>query len=148
MLIYLVSAGDCEDYRIEAHFSTREKAVEYMGSRPDKFNEIEAVELDSAVPCKWMTQWNVYLQKDGSFFEPSPRVAYNKMEGLAYQGNALTPEQLNGFAQLGFHPDRVKEQPPARMWFRATSYTSFEHAQKLATELRETTLQQHPEWFT
>jgi len=147
MIVYLVSVGEYSDYSVEGIFSSRDKATEHMGGKPERFNEIEEFELDSRIPIKWTTQWRVYLTKSGSLYEPLPHSVYNNPNGASIRGEMLTPRELEGRAVLGFNPAYVKKIEPEYGWFVATSYTSFAHALDLAHALRIATEQQHPDWF-
>jgi len=49
--VYAVSSGSYSDYRVNAIFSTKELAEEFMRYIPDNdYNDIEEYEIDPSVP--------------------------------------------------------------------------------------------------
>ena len=58
--IFIVTSGEYSDYGIEAVFSTREKADEYVEQHGTDFR-VEEFPVDSCVPDNSKKKWNVYL---------------------------------------------------------------------------------------
>jgi hypothetical protein len=69
--IYAVNSGSYSDYRVNALFSTKAKAEEYMKAVPDpEYNEIGEYELDGGMDKVDMIRrgysvWRVLMQRDG-----------------------------------------------------------------------------------
>lgn len=67
--IYAVNSGCYSDYRIDALFSSKKLAEEYMASVPDNsYNEIEDSQLDPPTVDllkRGYSVWNVHMLKNG-----------------------------------------------------------------------------------
>ena len=66
MKVYIVTSGEYSDYRINAVFSTKEKAEDYLAAEPSNVEtpEIEEYEMDMP-PSEWWTTI-VYMLRDGT----------------------------------------------------------------------------------
>lgn len=67
--VYAVNSGTYSDYKVDAIFSTREKAKEYMEIISNDYNEIETYEIDPDIVDKIKQGyfvWNVAILKDGT----------------------------------------------------------------------------------
>ena len=68
--IYAVNAGSCDNYRVDAVFSTPELAKEYMEAVPDAdYNDIEEYELDketAEIIKHGYSMWHIYMLVDGT----------------------------------------------------------------------------------
>lgn len=58
--IFIVTSGEYSDYGIEAVFSTREKADEYVERHGTDFR-VEEFSIDSCVPDNSKKKWDIYL---------------------------------------------------------------------------------------
>ena len=69
--IYIVTSGEYSDYRIDAVFTTKEKAVEYVEQHGTDYN-IEKHNLDEEVEKKTQL-WRIeFCVEDGKLCEASP----------------------------------------------------------------------------
>lgn len=69
--IYIVTSGEYSDYEIEAVFTTKEKAVEYVEQNGTRYN-IEEYNLDEEVEKKTQL-WSIeFCVEDGKLCEASP----------------------------------------------------------------------------
>lgn len=69
--IYIVTSGEYSDYRIDAVFSKKEKAVEYVEQNGTRYN-IEEYNLDEEVEKKTQL-WSIeFCVEDGKLCEASP----------------------------------------------------------------------------
>jgi hypothetical protein len=76
--IYIVTSGEYSDYRIEAVFTTKEKAVSYVEQHGTYYN-IEEYDLDEEVEKKTQL-WNiVFCVEDGKLHDATP-TSYNRNE--------------------------------------------------------------------
>jgi len=68
--VYAVNSGSYSDYRVNAIFSTKELAEEFMQFIPDDdYNGIEEYELDSKEPDlirRGYSLWVIHMLKDGT----------------------------------------------------------------------------------
>lgn len=65
MKAYLVSEGHYSDYIVEAIFSNKEKAEDYIKGFTAGYNDIREFEIDPEfVPVK-NNMWKVHMRKDG-----------------------------------------------------------------------------------
>jgi len=68
--VYAVNSGTYSDYRVNAIFSTRKLAKEFMQLVPDDdYNEIEEYQLDPNVPDlirRGYSIWRVLMLRDGT----------------------------------------------------------------------------------
>jgi len=139
MKVYVATEGSYADYHISAIFSSREKAEEYMGNMPDRFNEIEEYELDSEPPRVFGQQWVAALKLDGSVDAHYTHMYITDVPVEHRQGERGWGETKDyGFMKA----DRFNYA-----WFSGRSFVSAEHAHKLAVEQRQKALVEHPEWF-
>lgn len=74
--IYIVTSGEYSDYHIEAVFTTKEKAVEYV-EQHGTYYDIEEYDLDKEVEKKTQLWSIVFCIEDGKFDEANP-ISYNK----------------------------------------------------------------------
>ena len=67
--VYAVSSGSYSDYRVDAIFSTKELAEEFMRCIPDNdYNNIEEYEIDPPAPDlikRGYAIWSVYMLRNG-----------------------------------------------------------------------------------
>jgi hypothetical protein len=136
MKVYVVTEGSYSDFHVSAIFSSREKAVEYMGGFPDQFNGIEEYELDAEPPRVMSRCWHAHLRLDGSLYMPQSDGVEDVEEECRHgeRGRGWTTVQ-------NYYPKTLN-------WFNGKSYVSAEHAMKLAVEQRQKALREHPEFFT
>lgn len=74
--IYIVTSGEYSDYRINAVFTTKEKAVDYVEQHGTDYN-IEEYNLDEDVKKKTQL-WNiVFCVENGKLYGANP-TSYNK----------------------------------------------------------------------
>lgn len=74
--IYIVTSGEYSDYGIDAVFTTKEKAVEYVEQHGTNYN-VEEYVLDEEVERKTQL-WNVmFCVEDGELQEANP-TSYNR----------------------------------------------------------------------
>lgn len=69
--IYIVTSGEYSDYRIDAVFTTKEKAVDYVEQHGTRY-DIEEYDLDEEVEKKtqlWSVEFSV---EDGELYEANP----------------------------------------------------------------------------
>lgn len=122
MIVYVVTAGCYSDYGIEAIFSTRELAEDYIVANPKKYsgyNDIAEWTVDERAGWVPRKGWYLHLGlSDGS-------VGNKGSETSTADPNARNEEPY-------FMPDYV----------RVTSYVSAEHALKLAVEARQAWLRE------
>lgn len=145
MRVYVVTSGSYSDYGIVGIFSTKEKAEEFMGGRPDKFNGINEYDVDSLPPKKWVTKYRYFLRLNGERHEGSVDSTIEEEEdqpvevsvGERGYGETEKPTIYDG-----------SYRPSGWNWFNGFSYVSLEHAKKLAVEQRQKALVEHPDWFT
>lgn len=68
--VYAVSSGCYSDYRVNAIFSTKELAEEFMRLIPDSdYNDIEVYEVDPNTPDlikRGYSIWFIHMLKDGT----------------------------------------------------------------------------------
>ena len=74
--IYIVTSGEYSDYHIEAVFTTKEKAVEYV-EQHGTYYDIEEYDIDKEVEKKTQLWSIVFCIEDGKFDEANP-ISYNK----------------------------------------------------------------------
>ena len=74
--IYIVTSGEYSDYGINAVFTTKEKAVEYMEQHETNYN-IEEYNLDEEVEKKTQLWCVEFCVEDGKLYEASP-TSYNR----------------------------------------------------------------------
>jgi hypothetical protein len=70
--IYAVTSGDYSDYRVNAIFTTEQKANDFKAGFPNEtnFNDIEEYELDPEVPdLDGKDIWFVRMKKNGDVLE-------------------------------------------------------------------------------
>lgn len=66
--VYAVNSGCYSDFGVDAIFSTRKKAEEYMLAFPDDFNDIIEYTLDppdAAMPKSGFMFWSVWMLRNG-----------------------------------------------------------------------------------
>lgn len=76
--IYIVTSGEYSEYEINAVFTTRKKAEEYVQQHGTDYN-IEEYNLDEEVEKKTQLWSIVFCIEDGKFDEAHP-ISYNKNE--------------------------------------------------------------------
>lgn len=76
--IYIVTSGEYSDYGIDAVFTTKEKAVDYVEQHGTDYN-IEEYNLDEEVEKKTQLWYIVFCVEDGKLREASP-IGYNRNE--------------------------------------------------------------------
>lgn len=76
--VYIVTSGDYSDYSIDAVFSTKEKAEEYLDTEGSDAR-IEEYELDKKI-CRKNVRWDIYFLNDGSVNMADPYSYYNPKE--------------------------------------------------------------------
>ena len=74
--IYIVTSGEYSEYEINAVFTTKEKAVDYV-EQHGTYYDIEEYELDKEVEKKSQLWSIVFCIEDGKFDEANP-ISYNK----------------------------------------------------------------------
>lgn len=74
--IYIVTSGEYSDYRIDAVFTTKEKAVDYVEQHGTGYN-IKEYNLDEEVEKKTQLWCIVFCVEDGKLCEASP-ISYDK----------------------------------------------------------------------
>ena len=74
--IYIVTSGEYSDYHIDAVFTTKEKAVDYVEQHGTCYN-IEEYDLDEEVEKKTQLWHIVFCVEDGKLNEASP-TSYNR----------------------------------------------------------------------
>ena len=74
--IYIVTSGEYSDYGINAVFTTKGKAVEYMEQHGTNYN-IEEYNLDEEVEKKTQLWCVEFCVEDGKLYEASP-TSYNR----------------------------------------------------------------------
>lgn len=74
--IYIVTSGEYSEYEINAVFTTRKKAEEYV-QQHGTYYDIEEYELDKEVEKKTQLWSIVFCIEDGKFDEANP-ISYNK----------------------------------------------------------------------
>ena len=74
--IYIVTSGNYSDYGIDAVFTTKEKAVDYV-EQHGTYYDIEEYDLDKEVEKKTQLWSIVFCIEDGKFDEAHP-INYNK----------------------------------------------------------------------
>jgi hypothetical protein len=136
--VYVVTSGSYSDFGINAMFSTREKAEEYMGGHPDQFNDIQEYELDTEPPRLFGTCWMKALRLDGSVYEFGSWNMILEVDEECRQG-----ERGKGWTTCFDGMHCAHDQG----WFCGKSFVSDEHALKLAIEQRQKAQREHPEWF-
>lgn len=117
MTVYLVTYGSYGDYRVEAAFSSREKArpyVDYLTAKGETDAEIEELELDSK--------------------EPKPLRTIHRFEFNKWNGSIGGRSEIIDADQ----PDEVDSGDSC------VSYISLEDAQKKAAKLRSDFLLANP----
>lgn len=135
MTVYVVTEGSYSDYTVMAIFSSEEKAIEYMGGHPEKFNDIETFELDVEPPRVFGQVWCVSLNLDGSVQQP---LWSNELTDVPKEHRQGERGEGRIYPPINKYRGRVT----------GTSYVSGEHAMKLAVEQRQKALREHPEWFS
>lgn len=134
MKVYMVTSGEYSDYGVCGVFSSMEKAQEYMG-RPEQFNDVKELEVDSVPPRVWKQMWTVDLDYKGDLTH-----YYDNRQESRWQEFEEDPGRGSSRA---WGPSYDNRGPT----FFATSYVSWDHALKLAIECRQKALREHPEWF-
>lgn len=149
-IVYVVTTGSYSDYSIEGVFSSREKAEAHMGGKPDQFNNIEEYELDTLPVTVWGHRWDAHLLRDGTETNNmgGPVREHDTQSFLVECSNIKESSYLwtNRTAIKKEQHDYNREHNQ-RPWFQGISYKSYSHAVKLAVELRQKTLREHPDWF-
>lgn len=76
--IYIVTSGEYSGYEINAVFTTKEKAVDYIEQHGTNYN-IEEYNLDEEVEKKTQLWYIVFGVEDGKLHDATPR-SYNRNE--------------------------------------------------------------------
>ena len=76
--IYIVTSGQYSDYGIDAVFTTKRKAVDYVEQHGTNYN-IEEYNLDEEVEKKTQLWDIVFCVEDGKLYEANP-TSYNRNE--------------------------------------------------------------------
>lgn len=69
--IYIVTSGEYSDYRIDAVFTTKEKAVNYLEQHGTCYN-IEEYNIDEEVKKKTQLWYIMFCIEDGNLLEANP----------------------------------------------------------------------------
>lgn len=82
--IYIVTRGEYSEYGIDAVFTTKEKAVDYV-EQHGTYYDIEEYDLDEEVEKKTQLWSIVFCIEDGKFNKANP-ISYNKNKkaGICY----------------------------------------------------------------
>jgi len=130
--VFVVSSGCYSDYSIDAIFSTRAQAEEFIREAPK--GDYEAVdinewELDAEQYKKWRTMWICRLDaENGDVAE----------EHMSAHIEPCTSRTWPHFNQIRFRGNQSKLLPEER-YIEAfgSSFVGAEHARKLAAEVRQ-----------
>lgn len=104
--IYIVTSGEYSDYMIEAVFSTKEKAYEYVDQRGSDFR-IEEFPIDSYVPDTSKKKWNIYLD-----YNTGELVRCNLSDGVLFNRDYFyyaKPIFSSGFLNFNIEAESVSK---------------------------------------
>jgi hypothetical protein len=126
-VVYLVSHGEHSDYGIDAIFTTKEKAEDYIrrvedgrASRHRYHNDVEVYTLDEWEGASYGPQWNFILIAETG---ESPNGPPRQNTGLNRPGGRCAVYSWERYAQ--------------EHWIQVSSPVSAAHAAKVAAEKRQ-----------
>ena len=91
--IYIVTSGEYSDYGIDAVFTTKEKAVEYVEQHGTNYN-IEEYNLDEEVEKKTQLWYIEFCVEDSELHEASP-TSYNRDKAVDTLLDSLQEEPVS-----------------------------------------------------
>lgn len=136
-IVFLVTSGSYSDYRIDAIFSTRKLADQFIKTKTNSpededgdrsyysdFNNIQEWTIDDLANARWRKTWSAGILLDTGEIKELSRsngeeFTTNKQRGHIYQEAVAVPAYGH------------------RLVTRTVSYVSAGHAEKLAIEARQ-----------
>lgn len=98
--IYIITSGEYSDYRINAVFTTKEKAVDYVEQHGTYYN-IEEYEIDKDVEKKTQLWCIVFFVEDGNLSEAIPTSRNrNELVDTCYIFDTYDYEKEKSFIRL------------------------------------------------
>lgn len=127
-MIFIVTSGEYSDYGIEAVFSTKEKADEYVERHGTDFR-VEEFPVDSCVPDNSKKKWNVYLDYNtGELCGCNPPCGWTPLDRdyFRYANSfASSAELLNFYIEAETISKAVKIASEMLMQVKALESTKF-----------------------